>query len=201
MKDSIKMIAALVVFALAACVGLAFVYDATLPVITENNKKKTQYAQELLFPGAQFKEISGQIKSGNPAVAFKDQYAAQKDGVLTGVIINSSSGGFNADIEALVGIDADGKIAGVQILVNTETPGLGANASNPKYFIDKPAKTKTFYSQFNGMDSNGKIAVEKDGGNVVAITAATISSRAVALLVAEAARAGGEWISKNGGAQ
>jgi electron transport complex protein RnfG len=199
MKDSVKMIAALVIFATVACVGLAFVYDATKPVIEANTRKKTEDAQKLLFPGARFEEITGKISSSNPDVKFGEQYLAKTDSGIAGVIINSASFGFNDDIRALVGIDKNGAITGVQILYNTDTPGLGAHANNPSYFVDPPAKTKTFYGQFTGVNANDKIAVNKDGGNIIPITAATISSRAVSLLVAEAARAGYEWLEKNGG--
>lgn len=192
MKDSIKMIAAIVIFATVACVGLAFVYDATKPVIEANTKKKTEEAQKQLFPDAQFETITGKISSSNPAVTFGEQYLAKSGSGVAGVIIHSSSGAFNDVISALVGVAADGSVTGVQILYNTDTPGLGANASSPSYFVDKPAKTKTFYGQFAGMKSG--IAVKQDGGDVVAITAATISSRAVALLVSEAAKQGGAYL-------
>lgn len=201
MKDAVKMVAALVIFATVACVALAFVYDATAPVIAENNVKKTLLAQKELFPDAEFAEITGkkEIVSFNAAVTFDAVYTAKKNGKLTGVIINSSSGGFNAPISALVGVSSEGKITGVQILINTDTPGLGSNASNPAYFIDKPAKTKTFYGQFTGMSVDDTVTVEKDGGKVVAITAATVSSRAVALLVSEALTQGAQWLAQNGG--
>ncbi|MDR2490442.1 MAG: RnfABCDGE type electron transport complex subunit G [Spirochaetaceae bacterium] len=201
MKDTIKMVAALVIFATVACVALAFVYDATSPVIAENNVKKTLLAQKELFPDAEFEEIKGEIVSFNAAVEFGAVYTAKKNGKITGVIINSSSGGFNAPISALVGVSSEGKITGVQIITNTDTPGLGSNASNPAYFIDKPAKTKTFYGQFTGMSVDDKVTVEKDGGKVVAITAATISSRAVALLVSEALTQGTQWLAQNGGSK
>ncbi|MDR2521297.1 MAG: FMN-binding protein [Spirochaetaceae bacterium] len=201
MKDTIKMIAALVVFATVACVALAFVYEATKSDIAANNTRKTEAAQKELFPRAQFEDITGQIKSGDSAVLFTEEYAARENGALTGVIIAAASAGFNAPLVALVGVGADGVVAGVQMLSNTDTPGLGAHASNPSYYVDKPAKTKTFYGQFTGMRASDSIAVEKDGGSVVAITAATITSRAVALLVAEAARRGGEWLNENGGVQ
>jgi electron transport complex protein RnfG len=201
MNDSIKMVAAIVIFATVACVGLAFVYDATDPVIKQNNIKKTAEAQEQLFPGAEFETVTGAVQSGNSAVIFGEEYAAKKGGQLTGVIIHSSSGGFNDLISALVGVGADGAVTGIQIVYNTDTPGLGANAGSPAYFIDKPAKTKTFFGQFAGMRADGTIAVEKDGGSVVAITAATISSRAVSLLVSEAAKQGYEWLKTNGGAK
>jgi electron transport complex protein RnfG len=60
--------------------------------------------------------------------------------------------------------------------------------------VDKPANTKTFYGQFAGMAADGSIKVTKDGGQVEAITAATITSRAAALLVNIAAETGRQWL-------
>jgi len=205
MKDSIKMIAAIVVFATVACVGLAFVYDKTAPAISENQKKTLKEAQKEVFPKADSFDViwdgtSGTVNPvvpGNPAAKFSAEYAAKKDGEVIGIAITSASFGFNADITALVGIDIEGKITGVKILSNTDTPGLGANASNDKYFVNKDKKL-TFYGQFTGMSKDSNITVVKDGGEVTAITAATISSRAVSLLVREAASAGYKWLANNG---
>lgn len=191
MKDTIKMVAALVIFATAACVGLAFVYEGTKPVIAQRQKADLDAALKGLFPDADtFEEVS--LSSGNPAVRFDAAYSAKQGGQLSGVAVQAASGGFNDDITILAGIGGDGSITGVKILANTETPGLGANAAKANYYVDKAGGT-TFYGQFKGM--SGSIAVQKDGGNVVAITAATITSRAIALAVNEAAKAGAAWLA------
>jgi electron transport complex protein RnfG len=65
-------------------------------------------------------------------------------------------------------VNSDLEVEGLQVLSHTETPGLGAE-------ITKPA----FQSQFAGKGSSGPLAVNKDGGEIVAISSATISSRAV----------------------
>ena len=198
MKDSIKMVAALVVFATVACVALAFVYDGTKPVIEANTKKKTAAAQKELFPDADsFDDITGKI-AGSSSVVFGEEFAAKKGGSVIGVVINASAEGFNGPVTALIGVSRDGKITGVNILVNTETPGLGLNASNPVYFVNKAEKT-TFYGQFTGKSTTSKLSVDKDGGEIIAITAATITSRAVTKLVAAALESGAQWLGENGG--
>jgi electron transport complex protein RnfG len=200
MKDIVKMAVALALFAVAACVALAFVYDATSKTIAERQEAGVQASLRELFPAADsFDDISGSIASGNAQVSFGAEYVAKKDGAVLGAVVSASGAGFNDTLGALVGIGADGTIAGVRIIVNTDTPGLGANASSPAYFVDKPAKTKTFYGQFAGMSVTGSIKVQKDGGEVVAITAATITSRAAALLAETAAEAAAAWL--NGGAK
>ena len=192
MKDSIKMVAALVIFASVACVALAVVYDATKPVIEANTKKKTEAAQKDLFPDADsFETITGQITSST-SVTFGEEFAAKKGDSVIGVVINASAEGFNGPVTALVGISQDGQITGVNILVNTETPGLGLNASNPVYFVNKAAKT-TFFGQFTGKSTSSNL------GEVIAITAATITSRAVTRLVTAALESGAAWLAENGG--
>ena len=70
----------------------------------------------------------------------------------------------------MVGLLPDGSINNISVLEHKETPGLG----------DKMQKSKSTWSdQFNGKNpANYKLKVTKDGGDVDAITAATISSRA-----------------------
>jgi electron transport complex protein RnfG len=198
MKDTIKMVAALVIFATVACVGLAFVYEGTQPVIAERQKADLDAALKELFPNADsFDEIAGGLAVGNSAVRVDAAYSAKSGGQVSGAAVQAASGGFNDDITVLVGVDSGGKITGVKILTNTETPGLGANAGKTNYYVDKTNGT-TFYGQFKGMAASGNITVKQDGGDVAAITAATITSRAVALAVSEAAKAGSAWLAKGG---
>lgn len=65
----------------------------------------------------------------------------------------------------MVGIDADGTITGLRVTGHSETAGLGAKATDP-----------SFYEQFTG--KSGSVSVTKDGGEIVPITSATITSRA-----------------------
>jgi electron transport complex protein RnfD len=197
-KDSIKKAAAMVIFTILACMGVTFAQKTIARVAETIMQKKTEAAQRLLFPDAEFETITGQIRSSNPAVAFAGEYAAMRNGEVIGVIINSSSRGYSAPIVALVGVSVEGTITGVRIMKNIDTPGIGTKVSDPAFFIDGRAKTKTFYGQFSGMSVNNSIALRKDGGDVVAVTMATISSRAVALLVSEALEAGFLWLSENG---
>jgi electron transport complex protein RnfG len=199
MKDTITMTVALVLFAAVACAGLAVVYDSTSKTIAERQKKDLDDALKGLFPnGDEFSEMDGGLSAADSKVRIGACYTVKSGGKLAGLAVNASSGGFQADISALVGVDTAGVITGVKILQISETPGLGANASKENYYVNKPKKL-TFFGQFSGMKSSDNIAVRKDGGGVEAITAATITSRAVALIVKNAARAGSEWIAANGG--
>jgi electron transport complex protein RnfG len=199
MKDTIKMTIALVLFAAVACAGLAVVYESTSKTIAERQKKDLDDALRGLFPnGDEFQLISGGLAPADGKVSIGDAYAVKSGGRVTGVAVNASAGGFQADITVLVGVDTAGTITGVKILQISDTPGLGANASKENYYVNKPKKL-TFYGQFTGIKAGGNIAVTKDGGTVEIITAATITSRAVALIVKNAAEAGVGWLAANGG--
>jgi len=96
-----------------------------------------------------------------------------------GVAIESSTMGFGGDLNVLVGFDTDGTIVGYTILEQTETPGLGAKVD--KWF-GEGAK-----GDIVGMKPGEKpLKVKKDGGDVDAITASTITSRAFLLAVNQA---------------
>jgi electron transport complex protein RnfG len=199
MKEILKLAFALMVFATVACVALAFVYTSTEERIAENQSAKLNAAlMDIFGKDAVFENIDGFPGPDGDTVKFGTAYAAKSGGALTGIALNASDQGFNDTITALVGVDAGGRIAGVRILQNTDTPGLGANASSAAYFVDKPANTKTFYDQFAGMEADGNIRVTADGGKVEAITAATITSRAVSRVVNSAGVAGRNWLSGSG---
>ena len=88
----------------------------------------------------------------------------------------ASDRGYGGRIRVMVGIDPDGTVRGVTVLEQAETPGLGARIREPE-----------FLDQFIGKSLDSfDFKVEKDGRNVHAITAATISSRAVAEAVEDA---------------
>jgi electron transport complex protein RnfG len=207
MKDIIKMALSLMIFSVAACVALAFVYQGTSKTIAERQKQELEAALQGVFPGADdFRDITPEIKLDSAQVSLAGDgktggaWEALSGGKAIGVAVQAVTAGFSDNITALAGVGSDGKISGVKILVITDTPGLGANAGADNYFVDKLLGV-TFYGQFAGMsatpDGLPKIKVQKDGGDVVAITAATISSRAVALLVQTAVEAGSLWLEAN----
>lgn len=95
----------------------------------------------------------------------------------TGYAIISSVGGFGGPLTLMVGIDEKGIICNTVVLSHSETPGLGAKCQTDASFID----------QFKGWDPAAKkLAVTKDGGEVDAITASTITSRAYSAAIANA---------------
>ena len=83
-----------------------------------------------------------------------------------GYVVDVTVNGFGGAINMMVGVDAEGRVAGVSIVSHSETASLGANCTR-----------EDFRSQFSGAE--GTLAVTKDGGSVEALTGATVTSRAV----------------------
>jgi len=105
-------------------------------------------------------------------IIYQTQDAQKKD---LGAAVESTTGGFGGDLKVLVGFDPDGKILGYTLLEHAETPGLGAKAD--KWF------QKGEKGDIIGKDPKEPLTVSKDGGQVDAITASTITSRAFLLAV------------------
>ena len=83
-----------------------------------------------------------------------------------GYVVRVSPNGFGGAIDMMVGISADGTVTGVAIVSQSETASLGANCTR-----------EDFRAQFTGR--SGTLAVSKDGGEIDALTGATVTSRAV----------------------
>jgi electron transport complex protein RnfG len=105
-------------------------------------------------------------------VIYQTQDAQGKE---LGAAVESTMGGFGGNLKVLVGFDPDGKILGYTLLEHAETPGLGAKADR---WFQKGEK-----GDIIGKDPREPLTVSKDGGQVDAITASTITSRAFLLAV------------------
>ena len=92
-----------------------------------------------------------------------------------GAAVQSTTMGFGGDLKVLVGFDPDGKILGYTLLEHAETPGLGAKAD---LWFQKGQK-----GDIIGKSPAEPLTVSKDGGQVDAITASTITIRAFLLAV------------------
>lgn len=97
-------------------------------------------------------------------------YPARKDGNISSVAIKTyTNNAFGGKMELMVGFYVDGTINKYKVIDQKETPGLGTKISEPK-----------FSDQFNGINPGKHVfKVKQDGGDIDAVTAATISSRAV----------------------
>lgn len=192
MKGIFKLGLVLAAFAAAACVGLAFVNEATDKQIAENQQKQLAESLKGLFPSAEnFSDISADLSSADSAVKFEQAYLVEAAGAPIGLAIKASGNSYGGVAVLLVGIAPNQSIAGVRVLETKDTPGLGANAAVPTYFVDK-SKSTTFPGQFSGKPLTDKFVVKED---VVAITASTITSTALTKIIKTAGVAGGAYLA------
>ena len=134
---------------------LLYINTFTSEIVEAQNRMKIQAVLESIFP-----ELTEFKEEGELFVIYEGDDIA-------GYTFLASGNGYSGVISMLVGINTDYTIKDVAILSQTETPGLGSKITE-----------KAFTDQFAGLGPDG-IALSKDGGNIDAITGATISSRAV----------------------
>ena len=183
----------LALYAGAACVGLAFVYSGTAKVIARHQQEDLETSLKELFPDADNFEPITDIKCSDPLVTIEDggAFAVLKDGRPIGVALRTSRASYSRVMRILVGVDVNQRIRGIKILENSDTPGLGANAGSESYYVDR-AKGIHFFDQFAGKKVSDPFVPKQD---VIAITAATVTSRAVADSVKAAGEAASAWLA------
>ena len=167
---------------------LAYVNELTKGPIAEANAKTLNEALKQVLPEFTNNPVgeSDTIfseKDGKKVVDFI-VYPAKKGEEWVGSAVESKWNGFGGDLKVLVGFDAKGKIYNYSLLAHAETPGLGSKAD--KWFGaydatkgEKAVMHETSKKSIIGMSpGEGELKVSKDGGQVDAITASTITSRA-----------------------
>jgi electron transport complex protein RnfG len=164
-----NMVLRLFIVVAVAGVALGFVYSQTFDVIAAAKKKKLETAIGNVVPAFDtLVTYTVMPATGKDSLTFYEAYS--NDSLVGIAIATYTEKGFSGVFKIMVGFAPDGRIINTAVLEHKETPGLG----------DKMDKKKSKWSvQFNGKNpANYKLKVTKDGGDVDAITAATISSRA-----------------------
>jgi len=169
------MLVVLTVIAIVAAGVLASVNAVTAPQIEKINAENLAAGIKSVMGAddinvAEPKEIEG----GYTAYAVTDQ-----KGESLGTAVTSTSNGFGGPLQVLVGFDNEGTILGYTILSHAETPGLGAKAGD---WFQKGQKGDIIGKN----PGTCNFTVSKDGGEVDAITASTITSRAFLLAIQNA---------------
>ncbi|MBQ7272506.1 MAG: RnfABCDGE type electron transport complex subunit G [Bacteroidales bacterium] len=159
------LVLGLVCLACSAVLGGAYVI--TKAPIEAAAAAKTQAAVAQVLPHFETLEYNADA-----------HYYTAKDGeAVVGYAIESTVVGFGGPLSLMVGVTVDGVVYNTSVLSHSETPGLGAKCSTDAKFMD----------QWRGFDpAVKKLSVKKDGGDVDAITASTITSRAYTLAVENA---------------
>lgn len=168
-----NILLSLTVICLAAGVALSAANKYTENAIRASKAAGLQNAIRLVTPDFDNNPAEEQYKI---AVAEGDSltvYPAKKGEKPAGYAVESySRNGFSGRIRVMVGFDAEGKLFNYSVLEHNETPGLGSKMEE-WFRTDKNRQNIIGYDM-----TKGALKVAKDGGEVDAITAATISSRA-----------------------
>lgn len=172
------MVLSLLGITLVASLAVGVIYRVTAgPIADAKTAKLTNAIAQVLPP---FDNTPGDsVQTLNIDGGEVKIYSGTKNGQPVGYAIETfSNNGFGGEVRLIVGFNPDGTIYRTEVLSQHETPGLG----------DKMERSKSdFAQQFDGKNpADFHLAVSKDGGDVDAITAATISSRAYTEAIARA---------------
>ena len=176
MKSTLfNMVAVLFTVTLIASAGVGAVNMITADAIAEANAAATTAAVANVLPEFDKTDISEQTIDDMTIVV----YTATKGSETVGYAVESmTKNDFGGAIRLMVGFGADGKILNVNVLQQAETPGLGTKMTEEGNVLLGSIQNK------NSWEVDFK--VKKDGGELDALTAATISSRAYYEAVARA---------------
>lgn len=174
-KSSFKnMVICLTVICLVCSSLLAFFNGLTEEPIRVAQAKKTETSLAQVMPAFERTEARNVELDGTEYPC----YVATAGDAVVGYAVESSVIGFGGTLKVMVGFDAAGTVWSTMVLSHSETPGLGAKCTEP-----------AFKDQFDRLDPAVKsLQVSKDGGDIDAITASTITSRAYTKAVADACR-------------
>ena len=154
------------------CGGLLGGVNAiTEDIIAETAHKNLVASIAAVLP--QGGELSESMASD--AAGIGEYYVLSQDGAPVAYAVKTTTNGFGGALTLMVGVLPDGTVYNTSVLEHSETPGLGAKCTEEESF---------FRTQFKGF--RGRLAVKKDGGDLDAITASTITSRAFTLAVKQA---------------
>ena len=160
----------IVLFAICAVTALllGLTNMVTKPYIDKNAQLKQEQAMAAVLPADSYTEVTDQYTGGDATVL--NIYDAGEAGDVVQVKPATS---FSGNLTIMVGVDGTGACTGIAVVSTGETSGLGSNASKPE-----------FADQFIG--KTGEVKVSKDGGDIDALTGATITSRGVCEAVTSA---------------
>ncbi|MEM1134818.1 MAG: RnfABCDGE type electron transport complex subunit G [Bacteroidota bacterium] len=166
----LNMFITLAVVTLAASASLGFVYELTKGPIAKAQLEKQKAAINEVMSGFDNNPIEEVLSFAMPhsqdSLLF---YPVMQGETKMGFAVKTfSKKGYSGLIELMVGIDTKGNVKQIAVLSHKETPGLGSKI-----------KDDAFKIQFIGVQQGTALKVKKDGGNIDAISGATISSRAV----------------------
>lgn len=179
MQESVRMIVVLTLISAVSSLGLAAFSNHTQPIIRSNEKTA--------MISRQLKKVISDVSPPDPCVSGKagfdndpsretlcvegtEVYRCRKGDEVVGYALKTiGDKSYSGTITCLTGLAPDGKVLGIEIVKHEETPGLGSE-------IEKCEWRKQLVGKG---PSDMSWSVKKDGGDVDALSGATISSRSV----------------------
>ena len=144
---------------------LSLTYVVTKDTIAASEKNKMdQLRKEVVAAADTFKQVDVSA-SAVDGLKKVEAYLASNG---KGAAIQTTVKGYGGDLVIITGIDENGKVLAVKVVSTASTPGLGSKTEN-----------STFLSQFVGSDKNFTLGKTSGDGSVVAVTGATVSSKAM----------------------
>ncbi|MGQ1784733.1 MULTISPECIES: RnfABCDGE type electron transport complex subunit G [unclassified Saccharicrinis] len=169
----VNMVVALLVITAIAGGTLGMVYKVTKEPIATAKLAKQQKAIEEVVPGFDNNPTDEAYELTSKEGFLLRVFPCKKGDELLGVAISTKTEkGFSGEFKVMLGLKPDGTIINYSVLEHKETPGLGSKMQ--EWFRVENTKQNVL-----GLDpAETRMVVSKDGGDIDAITAATISSRA-----------------------
>ncbi|MDO9260635.1 MAG: RnfABCDGE type electron transport complex subunit G [Flavobacteriaceae bacterium] len=166
----INMVAALLLITLIAGFSLGFVNELTLEPIAKSKLDQKVNALKLVLPVFDNNPVAAMIllKVENIKDSIEVYPAFLNNEFVGAAIIGTSEKGFSGLIKLIIGFKPDGTIQNIAVLEQKETPGLGTKIKDAAFINQYKDKNLTVF--------NAK--VKKDGGEIDALTGATITTRA-----------------------
>lgn len=179
MREMIKMVVVLTVLSVFSGGLLASVRNGTKDKIENQQLQFVKGpAISAILEGASNDPISDRFKLKD-AETERSFFIGVFNGEASAVAFESFGKGFGGDLGVMIGVNtADDKIIGVGVTTHSETPGVGSRAKSD------PA----FAAQFKGVSLGEEFKVKPDGGQVDAVSGATVTSRAVSAALTDAGR-------------
>jgi electron transport complex protein RnfG len=170
MREMIRLFVVVAVFSAVAGGLLATVKNATQDKIELQQLKFVKGPTlDRILEGSENDPLNDRfkIKTGDKEMDF---FVGEFDGKRNTVAFEVFGKGFGGDLGVMVAVNVNNdEIVGVGVTTHSETPGVGARAKTDP----------TFSEQFKGMPLEETFKVQPDGGNVDALSGATVTSRGV----------------------
>lgn len=167
-KEFISPILVLVIICFVVTFLLAFTYGITAPIIEKNTEAAASEARAALLEAAdgKFSDSGADLVTYEEGKVYAvDCYTADNG---EGMVVTVKSNSYGGLLTAMVGIDKDGAITGVQITDHADTPGVGTKAQDPGHL-----------SQYIGHTELGSDTIKAHADDIVEVTGASVSSGAI----------------------